>query len=363
MISMVLERKVWTFTKGRRLYPNLYIVLTALPGIGKSFVLSPAEEILRALPDVHVSPSSLTNASLVDALVLAKRSMTVGGTGVVDFNSLQVIASELGVFLPAYDPAFMNTLTKVYDGEHYEERRRTGKVNHLIIERPLLSILGGTTPSYINSFLPDGAWDQGFTSRTIFISGTTDKVAPLFGEVEGSRNLFSDLIHDLQQICQYYGVMKWTKDAMDTIEEWYLQKLPPIPKHAKLVNYNSRRLAHILKLCTVASISRSSNMEIDVDDFLTARRWLLDAETHMPDIFGAMVSGGDSRSIEDCRYFIWKEYGKSGKAVGHHLIVAFLRDRVPTYAIDKIIDSMVQSQDIQRTTLNNVLCYTPVRQL
>ena len=79
LISMVMERKVWARTKGANLYPNLYVILTAPPGIGKSFVLSLAERMLRAVPHIHVAPSSLTTASMIDTLVLSKRQLTAPG--------------------------------------------------------------------------------------------------------------------------------------------------------------------------------------------------------------------------------------------------------------------------------------------
>ena len=290
---MVMERKVWARTKGANLYPNLYVILTAPPGIGKSFVLSLAERMLRAVPHIHVAPSSLTTASMIDTLVLSKRQLTAPGPLFAhEFNSLQVVASELGVFLPAYDPAFMNTLTKLYDGEHYEERRRTGKVNHLKIESPLLAVLGGTTPSYLNGLLPEGGWDQGFTSRTIFIYSQEKDDGDVFDEPsneEYSAQLYEDLIHDLTVISNYSGRIGWTQQAMEALTQWNKDDLKPVPPHGKLLHYNSRRLAHMIKLCTIAAVARSHEMEITIVDFFTARTWLLDAEQRMDGIFYAMV--------------------------------------------------------------------------
>lgn len=364
LISMVTERKVWARTKGTNLYPNLYIILTAPPGIGKSNILSTSERILRLIPNIHVAPSSLTTASMIDTILLSKRQLHEPGPMFAEeFNSLQVVASELGVFLPAYDPAFMNTLTKLYDGEHYEERRRTGKVNHIKIEKPLLSILGGTTPSYLSSFLPEGGWDQGFTSRTIFVFDDVYKLIPIFeekDETEYVAQLFNDLIHDLKIISKMTGKMNWTQQAMDAISAWDQDNLKPIPKHGKLLHYNSRRLAHAIKLCVVASVSRSSNMEIGLADFFTARSWLLEAESQMDGIFTSMAKGGDSSVINDCKDFVAKIYARQGHPVSEHLVVAFLRDRVPTSSISKIIEMMIRAHDLKMVLVNALPCYRPL---
>jgi hypothetical protein len=298
---------------------------------------------------------------MIDTLALSSRKI-INSHGFAAFNSLQVIASELGVFLPAYDPAFMNTLTKLYDGELYEERRRTGKVNHIRIEHPQLSILGGTTPSYLNSFLPEGAWDQGFTSRTIFIFSDEIVQRDIFEEHEEqtyNEGLLGDLSHDLKAIASLYGKVTWSKEAMAAISAWDKVYLEPIPEHGKLVHYNSRRLAHIIKLCVVASVSRSSEMEITIEDFQEAQNWLLEAEVVMPDIFKSMGVSGDARAMEDTWYFVYQLYGKSKRPVMEHLIISFLKDRVPSYSLNKIIEVMVRSKILKLELINGVPAYVP----
>lgn len=366
MISSVLERKVWARTKGSYLYPNNYIILVAPPGVGKSNVLSLTEKTLRQIPNIYVAPSSLTTASLIDTLALAKRQVVTPGymEPAIEFYSLQTVASELGVFLPAYEPAFMNTLTKIYDGEFYEERRRTGKVNHLVIEKPLLSLLGGTTPSYLNSFLPDGAWDQGFTSRTIFVYSREANNGPIWDDedaAEYQRQLYDDLLADLKVISSNYGKINWSADCMAAFSSWAAGGLQPVPGHAKLINYNSRRLAHTLKLCMACSAARSNDRFVTLEDFQTAQGWLLEAEASMTEIFDTMGSSADAKVIDDTWYFVNKVYFRDGKKpVGEHLIYAYLRDRMPTHTVGKTIEVMVRARDLQVVSINGAPSYIPL---
>lgn len=366
IVSAIMERRVWARTKGSNLWPNTYTVLVGPPGVGKSQILSLAENTLRKIPNIFVAPSSLTTASMIDTMVLAKRNITTPGfvEPVQEYNSLQTIASELGVFLPAYDPPFMNTLTKLYDGEHYEERRRTGKVEHVILEKPILSILGGTTPSYLNSFLPEGAWDQGFTSRTMFIYSADVIHQDIFDEGEEDdyrRELYNDLIADLKQMSNTFGRVEWSADCKAALSEWNSRKLPPIPNHPKLTHYNTRRLAHCIKLCIISSMSRSSDRFITVEDFETARAWLLEAEESMNEIFDSMAYAGEGSVINDTWHFISKVYHRDGKKpVGEHLIYAYLRDRMPSHNIAKTIEVMVRSKDIQMVGINGLAAYIPL---
>lgn len=364
ILGAVLERKVWARTKGSDLYPNLYIILVGPPGVGKSAVLSQSERLLRQVPELFVAPSSVTTASIVDSLNLAQRKIIrpQSTPNFVQFNSLQIVASELGVFLPAYDPAFMNTLTKLYDGELYEERRRTGKVNHIKIDHPQLSIIGGTTPSYLNSFLPDGAWDQGFTSRTVFIYNGEPVHTDIFSDEADFRYLeqaYIDILHDLKLIAQAFGKVSWTQEAMDAISAWSKKGLHPVPEHGKLTHYNSRRLAHCIKLCILSSISRGSDLAISVGDYQSALDWLLEAETVMPDIFKSMGVSADARAMEDCWYFVHQSYMKDHRPVGEHRLVSFLSNRVPSQQVTKILEIMVRSRMLKQDLTTGVVSYLP----
>lgn len=359
-----MEQRIWVRTKGSNLYPNSYIILVGPPGVGKSAILSHVERLLRNVPDLHVAPSSLTTASMIDTLALAKRDIVRHNQvpNFVQFNALAVIASELGVFLPVYEPAFMNTLQKLYDREPYEERRRTGKVPHIKVDNPSISILGGTTPSYLNSFLPEGAWDQGFTSRTVFIFAGEPVYTPIFSEESEFQlleHLYIDLLHDLRLIALQFGKMSWTPEAAAQLTEWDKAGLPPLPEHGKLIHYNSRRLAHAIKLCMIASISRSPSLEITLEDFQTAQDWLLEAEALIPDIFKSMGVSGDARAIEDTWFFIYQLYQKKKEPVGEHRIISFLKDRVPSHSITKIIEIMVRAKMLAPSIEKGLTFYTP----
>lgn len=362
IVGAALERRVWAFTRGSRLYPNLYTILVGKPGIGKSNLLSMTELMLRETkePQLHVAPSSMTPASLVDSLALAKQTVYPKGGELVDYNSMMIVASELGVFLPEYNVVYMNMLQKLYDGEYYEERRRTSKVQYLKIERPQLSILGATTPSYLHGFLPDGAWDQGFTSRTIFVYAGDGVPVDLFAEANEQSQLAIDLRFDLRTLARLYGQVHWPPETKQAISTWAGAGGPPVPNHHKLVHYNTRRVAHLIKLCMVASASRGNELVIQIEDYNLALNWLLEMEAALPDIFSA--AGGvtaDARAIEDVWYFVFTTFAKEKKPIGEHRILSILKNKVPSHSIMKIIELMVRSQWIKVELVNGLVCYVP----
>lgn len=338
----------------------MYTILVGPAGIGKSLPLSLSEALWRELNEHHVAPTSLTKASLIDAIHDASRRIIQPGLDIMEFNCLLANISEFGVFLPAYENDFMNVLTAMWDGVTYAERRRTGD-KKLIIQSPLLNVLAGSTPSYMNALMPEGAWDQGFLSRTMVIySGDIQRVDP-FAFKEDDKKLWVDLNHDLKLIGARTGKIPFSPEAGAAISSWYLNANDG-PDHPKLVGYVARRLVHLLKLCTVYSVSRSTGpIAITLDDFTTALDTLIEAETHMPDIFHAMKSGGDGQAQDDLWHFVYTIYAKEKKPVQEHRLVAFLRERVPSHNVLKIIEIAVRSQMLQEKmdVATGLKLYTP----
>lgn len=319
--------------------------------------------MMRAIPSLKVAPSSLTTASLIDSVKDSLRPFLTPPVGPMEYSSLQVVSSELGVFLPAYDAAFMNTLTKLYDGEFYEERRRTGKTNHVRIESPQLSILGGSTPSYLNSFLPEGAWDQGFTSRTILVYHGEASPKVLFGdEITADKKLWADMVHDLGLIAGVAGQMVWEKDAQVAIQRWIDDGEKPKPTHAKLTHYLPRRFVHLIKLSMIAAISESNDLIVTKDNFYQALSWLLEVEVMIPEIFNSVGVTDESHAINDLTYLVQKQFDKTGRGVPEFFLFNFLKDRVPSYSVAKVIEVMMKSRKLEQVLEGGVPKYRPLNQ-
>ena len=99
VIAATLEQKVWLRTS-RPLYPNLYTLIIAHPGVGKSRVINEGRAIYRALPEPLLAPISMTFASLVDALVASKRVIIRQPEGSIGYNSMYICADEMPVAQP-----------------------------------------------------------------------------------------------------------------------------------------------------------------------------------------------------------------------------------------------------------------------
>lgn len=340
-IAAALERKVWVRTTKGTLYPNMYVFVVGPPGAGKTLALEMSREFLGDIEKFQLAPSSVTKASLIDALTAAERHIIrpKEDPAMVKFNSLTVVSNELGTFLTAYEADFMSVLTDLWDAKNYSETRRSTKLS-IKIDAPQISMIAATTPVWLNNFLPEGAWDMGFLSRVMLAYSGADEPGDLFSEHSYDKALHKDLSHDIKQIFNLYGKMEFTPEAAAALTAWHKAKGPPAPDHPKLVNYNTRRTSHLLKLCMVASVSTGSDLVITLDHYVEALSWLAELEETIPDIFKSMKTAGDSKTIEEAYYFVYKSYAKDKKPVSEHRLLAFLSERTPAHNVERIAQLM-----------------------
>lgn len=349
-VAAACERKVWTVTaKGRTgiLYPNLYVVITGPAGVGKSLCTSTVYELINDVrgPEVnlHLAPTSATKASFIDALHEAERRIIrpMETPSIVTYNSLIAIPNELGVLLSSYEGEFMSTLTDLWDCGPYKEKKRT-KSLEIEIPKTQVNILTADTPAHLNNLLPEGAWEQGFMSRTLMVFSGEVIFTDLFTRPEDDEGLWEDLKHDLKDIYKQYGQLYFTDETKAAINAWGMDQ-SDAPNHPKLVGYNNRRVAQLLKLCMIAAVASGSKEFIELDHFAEALDWLTEAEKFMPDVFKSMKGGGDGRAIEECWHFAYQWWLKKKEPIPEHLVYAFLQERVPAHSVDRILDVMVKS--------------------
>ena len=189
VIGAAVQRKVWSFSLGEKIYPNLYVFLCGPSGTGKGNVIVPSHRLLSQMPGHFIAPASITTAALVDEFLdFEVAFVTKDGTG-YQYNAVTVLSRELAVFLPAYETSTHAFLTDVFDGQGYDERRRHGPHKGRVeIPNAHLALMAGTTPEYLSNMLPDGAWSEGFMSRVILAYSGAQPVTPLFEQFEDADN-------------------------------------------------------------------------------------------------------------------------------------------------------------------------------
>jgi hypothetical protein len=334
-IGAVLEQKVHLWTDGY-LYPNLYVFLVGHPGVGKTRTIMKARSFVNDLPDFHIAPTSMTMAALVDSMLEAKRTVMNDSMVPEDFYSLSIYADELTAFMHTFDPELIGGLTTFYDVVVPYGQRRRGKDIKIKIKNPQLSILSGTTPSNLMKFMPEGAWDQGLTSRIIMIFSDERIIGDLFAIRE--RKLPVDMLSDIARIHLLHGAFAITEDFKEAMNRWRTTGQLPIPTHPKLLHYNTRRSTHLLKLCMISSADKGDSLLLTMEDFNRAMEWLIEAEIFMPEIFKAGGNLADAKAMDEIYHFIL--VGGGTKGLHEHQVMNFAKERIPIHSCTNAIKLM-----------------------
>lgn len=316
--------------------------LVARAGAGKTRAIVEMTNLLRQVPDVTFAPTSVTGASLVDRLDEAVKSDTGDwkAGSMTQYNAMYIAVDELQALMPTWNEHLVAALTKFYDGHHYSESRRTGKVN-IEIDKPNLNIICGTTPSHLLTIVKPEGWEQGLMSRIILVNSDERKFKDTFALSSNLNTLESELVHDLQIIAKVRGRFSWTTAWQEAFHDWRVIGCKPTPTHPRLADYAARRYTHLIKLAMVASIDRDS-MVLDECDFDTALDWMTQNELDMHLIFDSGATSVDDAAFTDISHWV----AAQGEVMQHKLL-RYAQNKVPGYMIERVVGILMQQNRIK----------------
>jgi hypothetical protein len=357
-IAASLERRVWVTTARANLYANLFVTLVAPPAVGKSVAIDQSRILTvkataiaaRANPNhgFRFAPADMTTASLIDAQAeSARRFLLPNSSNMAEYASMYVQVDELGVLMPGHDLGFVSVLNKLYDNPiNYIQKRRSLK-DAIDIQQPGLNILAGTQPGFLAATLPETAWSMGLFSRIIMVYAAQGPLTDLFAGYAGSPDTALKLAQSLAALWQLHGKMEFEAPAIVAIKEWHNTGLQPAPEHSRLQHYVARRTLQLLKLCMVSAAS-GGRMVITLADAQRAKHWLLMAEERMPDVFREMAGRSDGQVIEELHLYLWRLWAKDKKPLHQARLYEFLKSRLPSEKIDRVIQIAERSNVIAR---------------
>lgn len=251
------------------LYPNPWIVLVAPQGVGhKTAALSVGRKLLMKLPQYsqpRILSAKLTPEALVKTLAVqdvdsSKFRLPPGvspsflkppATGLL-------YSTEMGVFLgrEKYNVGMIALLTDLYDCPE-EWTSATVMRGDQKLFNVALSLLAASTPDWMQSMLPSDAFKGGFMSRlllvTLPVGWERKRVADPPKAPEGVRD---SLVEEMDRVSQIAGEMKWTSEARQLFEAWYMD-VERMPNSGALLAYLERKQDHLLKLAILLELTSS----------------------------------------------------------------------------------------------------------
>jgi hypothetical protein len=351
VLAGCMERRFWTRTAGGATFPNMYVALTGSPNVGKSKAIDPARDLWMATKDIHVAPTSMTSAAMLDSLIESKRIIHAEGQIKFEYHSMVVPAAEFAVFCNAFDKEFLGRLCTIWDCEPNLRVRRKYIKEEIAIVCPQITLLAGAQPGFLHSVLPEEAWAMGFPARLMMIYSDVSPKVDLWKERPANEKGRLGLIARLKDLVKAHGQLQWQPKAQIALSAWYNAGFPPVPSHDRLQNYNGKRITTVIKLAMISAAARDNcaTLTVTLEDFDRARAWMLDAESVMPDIFKNMMHTSDSALIHELYNFICHEFIRRQSPVHGARLHDFLRYRIKNVDRSaKIIEAMVSSGILDR---------------
>lgn len=308
-IASCLGRKVW-FQEGEPIYPNIFVIPVAAPGIGKSMPAKKFASLLSSLTKldsrgqlqdlVNIAPQVVTLERLYEVLEkcgdAVQRKDSQGNPLLKPDGKLAppyfhssasfLLADELGMLLKKSDQMknivlFLNGGYDCMDKFRYETKRNgINVVNNLCI-----NFFGCCTPDWVSENVSSGLIDNGFSSRIFWIWGEEKRQMTTFYKFSEEQNkLLEELKNHFRAIAQLCGPVNFSEEAMEYFENWYQKESVKdrVNKDGKLDHYYARKKIHFVKISILAHfMENSSSMVVGLNSVKQARKWLTEAELDM----------------------------------------------------------------------------------
>lgn len=286
--------------------PNLYILFIAPAGKArKSTTANYTEELVDLIPSITKAPELITKESLLSQLVKS------------DDASMCIVAPEFGEFIVKSGTDMFGFLTNMYDGKKNISASTLSRGAEFA-ERPVVNLLGATTPEWVAENMPESVIGGGFASRVVFIYEEKVRRRKMyyddldFGYLE---RLHSDLVDDLTHIANNIaGEFTLAPAAKAFMEDWYEHNADAGDASSnKLSGYFERRPAHIHKVAMLLHLAYSDELEIQQADFEGAIELLGKLEKKLPKVFESIGKNPYTVDIYRILAFI-SEKGRVSKA-------------------------------------------------
>lgn len=261
IIAGALERKVWIpYSQEAVHYPNLFVILVAHPGVGKSSATNIGTRLLREIKGVSFIPTQVTEAKFID-LMSAQTSFNIGTKNFFQSTGY-FYASEASNSLKNIYGDFIACITDFYDCPSIWEKA-TQKDGRLTLTNVCFNMLAGSTFDYLSKLVTDDNIMGGFASRLTYVihDEQFERNPTWEGDGEKDQEIRKKLLEDLQDIHKMAGPFRAEDAFKQAYFTWFKEhdkERANLPSE-KLQALMARKGTNIFKLCMILSASESSD--------------------------------------------------------------------------------------------------------
>lgn len=243
-LSAALNRNAWIEWYPKPLWPNLYVLFVAPPGLcKKSTPIDFGQSILKTAETMHPDTAKayenslrfLTSKGSPEGLYMMlkpEQKTFIGGEDapgkiftVRRSSKVTLAVSELATFLgkQQYNTGLVNLITDLYDCKEQDSEVTRGRGIEPL-EKIYVTMAGAITPTGLEESIPEEALGGGLVSRTILVyQDTPTKVYSRPTRLHGypTPHDLGPRLGWIQANCR--GEYQFTPEAEEFFETWYQQ--------------------------------------------------------------------------------------------------------------------------------------------
>lgn len=303
VLAASLERKVWTRISTKSIYPNMFIVLVAKPGVvrkGSTIDLCVDNFLTTIENEINLGANTGTKEAMFSKLIDSQNTVYINDNPYIH-SSLTVISKELGSFIRQKDEGFIERLCDLYDCDDKKIHETIGRGEERA-QGLWLNILGATVPPGCTDALSPTVLNSGLGSRFIFLHASDtrcDNINDLRNEE--TNELEEKLKKELKEINQIKGEYKLTEKALILMNNWYKElkvriRQPLLPTYFQ--SFLARKHTHVAKVSMCIAASKRNELIINEIDIAQAISCLDAVEKQLPQIFTSVGKSIDADSMQ-----------------------------------------------------------------
>jgi len=280
-LSTVVQRRYVLSLGFLTWVPNMYVLLVGPAGtVQKSTSISVASK-LASKAGVHFGADRITLPALFQEMAKPEHLVRYSLSGEkADYTPWALKISELGTFLHSDSSIMVDNLTEWWDSNEGPSIYQTKTLKTDTIWTPYLSLIGGTTPPWLQGHVEEHMLTGGFFSRIIFIY--EDKKAKLNAYPGYHEESFVDyqlenkLVNDLKYIRKkFQGYAAFSERAYEWGKDWYAD-LAKKSRHMSRIarTQYARRQTQVHKLALLYNVAHSDELLVTEHDLIWAANFL-----------------------------------------------------------------------------------------
>lgn len=333
MVGAAVGRKCWFADDYRKLWPMLNLLLIGPSGIGKSSAIELNQTLLSQL-DAKDRPQFIIGSASPEKL---HEDLVVQPHAIL-------YASELANFFnrQRYMEGMIPYVTELLDCRPIERRTKSGNIQH--IAAPETTVVGGSTPEWLQDALPDNAVGGGFLPRFLIVKEDFRRQRIPNAEMALSKKEWSkalaireDAYAEFKHIIAVAsGPFRFADfGVVDSYSKWYLAHKAP---NNHLAPFAARAPEMVKRMAMLIAISsfRDAISEADLNAAIAMYGYI---ESKLSEVVIPKSQMGKLSALVEA------SIPRDGATIEE--VIHAMKSFIPAGDVDKYLNSLVRGGDVE----------------